>query len=78
MREVIFARRKLLAVFPSMAKARLLRLLRSCQKNIYGLIVVPKMATIMSRKLRSNDTFGSSIEAITLLQGTSTVKAATT
>jgi len=78
MREVIFARRKLLAIFPSMAKARLLRLLRCLPEKHIWTNVVPKMATIMSRKLRSNDTFGSSIEAITLLQGTSTVKAATT
>ena len=40
--------------------------------------MVPKMATIMSRELRSNDIFGMSIEATTLFQGTWTVKAAAT
>jgi hypothetical protein len=41
-------------------------------------MVVPKTATIMSRKSRSNESLGTNVEASTLLHGTSTVKAAAT
>ena len=50
----------------------------ACQKNMYGLIVVPKIATSISVKSRVHDSCGTKVAAATSPQGMWTLNAAPT